>query len=186
MAYPTDLAPQQLLALPRPSLLALRRALARDLGAGYATLLQEVGMAGGATMHSAFEEWLAGRDADPLAVLTLPAFAAQLASFFAETGWGGLIVTAHGDVVAELASPDWAESDPDAGWDHAGCHCTTGLLADVLTRVAGQPIAVLEVGCRSAGAAHCRWIAGSPAMLTALYERLAAGTAVDEALAALG
>lgn len=186
MAYPADLAPQQLLALPRPSLLALRRVLARDLGTGYATVLQEAGMAGGATVHTAFEEWLAGREADPLAVLTLPAFASQLAAFFAETGWGGLVVTARGGSVAELSSPDWAEADPEAGWDHPGCHYSTGLLADVLTRVAGQPIAVLEVACRSAGAAPCRWIAGSPAMLTALYERLAAGTPVDEALAGLG
>ena len=49
MAYPIDLVPQQLVALPRASLVALRGALLRDAGVGYAGYLQEAGYAGGET-----------------------------------------------------------------------------------------------------------------------------------------
>jgi hypothetical protein len=175
MAYPIDLAPQQLLAFPRASWSVLRASLLRDAGAGYAGYLQEAGFAGGATVYGAFQDWLTARGAQSLATISLEAFGTQLGAFFAETGWGTLQVTPLHDVVMAFDATDWAESDPDAGLDHAACHWTTGMLADVLGRVAGSPLAVLEVECRSAGSPRCRWLVGSPEVLGQLYEQMAAG-----------
>ena len=40
----------------------------------------------------------------------------------------------------------------------------------------------MEVECRSRGDARCRFLAGSPETLAALYERMAQGMAYAEAL----
>lgn len=185
MAYPIDLVPQQLVTVPRASLLALRAALLRDAGAGYAGYLQEAGYAGGATVFHAFEDWLATRGADGVAALTVPAFVAQAASFFHESGWGSLTVEARHDVVAVVSSTEWAESDPDARLDHPGCHWTTGMFADFFGRVANGPLAVLETECRSAGSTRCRFVVGSTEVMQHVYEQMAAGVALDAALDAL-
>jgi predicted hydrocarbon binding protein len=185
MAYPIELAPQHLMALPRASWSTLRASLLRDAGAGYAGYLQEAGFAGGATVYGAFQDWLAARGAESVAGLSLEAFGGQLAAFFAETGWGSLSVTPMADVVAAFDASDWAEADPDAGLDHAACHWTTGMLADVLGRLAGSPLAVLEVECRSAGSARCRWLVGSPEVMGHVYEQMSAGQSYEAAIEAL-
>ena len=176
MAYPTDLAPQQLVVFPRASISALRAALVRDAGAGYATYLQQAGYAGGETLFAAFRDWLGARGADAPDALPLDAFAIQAAAFFADTGWGRIAVASVGDVAATIDSTDWAEADPDARLDHPGCHFTTGLLADFFGRVASSPLAVLEVECRSCGADHCRFVAGSAEVMQHVYERMAGAT----------
>jgi predicted hydrocarbon binding protein len=175
MPYPTDLAPQQLVAFPRASMSALRAALLRDAGTGYAAYLQEAGYAGGETIFTAFREWLSGRGADAPDALPYDAFAVQAAAFFSETGWGHVDVAPLHDVAATIDSSDWAEAEPDARLDHPGCHFTTGLLADFIGRVASSPLAVLEVECRSSGASRCRFVAGSAEVMHHVYERMAAG-----------
>ncbi len=185
MAYPIDLVPQQLVALPRASLVALRAALLRDAGAGYAGYLQEAGYAGGETVFQAFQDWLAARGAENVDALSVPAFVTQAAGFFHESGWGSLTVDARHDVVAIVAAAAWAESDPDARLDHPACHWTTGMFADFFGRVAHGPLAVLEVECRSAGGQQCRFIVGSAEVMQHVYEHLTAGAPLDEALDAL-
>lgn len=175
MAYPTDLASQQLVTLPRASITALRAALVRDAGAGYASYLQEAGYAGGETIFAAFRDWLAGRGADDPDSLPIDAFALQATAFFAESGWGRIDVTPNDDVAATIESADWAEADPQSRLDHPGCHYTTGMFADFFGRVASSPLAVLEVECRSCGAPRCRFIAGSAEVMHHVYERMAAG-----------
>jgi predicted hydrocarbon binding protein len=185
MVYPIELAPQHLVALPRASWSTLRALLLRDAGAEYASYLQEAGFAGGATVYGAFQDWLATRGAESVAGISLEAFGGQLAAFFAETGWGSLTVAPLHDVVAAFTASNWAEADPDAGLDHAACHWTTGMLADVLGRFAGRPLAVLEVECRSAGSPRCRWLVGSPEVLGHVYEQMTAGQSYGAAIDAL-
>jgi predicted hydrocarbon binding protein len=175
MPFPTDLAAQHLVTLPRASLAALRVALLRDAGAGYATYLQQAGYAGGETIFSAFRDWLAARGADAPEALPLEAFGVQAAAFFTDTGWGRVELAPLGSVAATVDSSDWAESDPEAHLSHPACHFTTGLFADFFGRVASSPLAVLEVECRSSGASRCRFVAGSVAVMQQVYERMAAG-----------
>ena len=176
MPYPTDLAAQQLVTIPRASIAALRTALLRDAGSGFATYLQEAGYAGGETLYLAFRDWLTARGADAPEALPLEGFGVQVGAFFADTGWGRIDVSALGNVVATIDSPDWAESDPEAKLAYPGCHFTTGLFADFFGRVASSPLAVLEVECRSSGADHCRFIAGSEEVMQHIYTRMSAGT----------
>lgn len=176
MPYPNDLAAQQLVALPRPSFNALRSALMRDAGTGYATYLQEAGYAGGETAFAAFRDWLAGRGGDAPEALAVDALASQASLFFADAGWGHLEVTPVHDVAAAIDTTDWAEAEPSAHLDHPGCHYTTGLLADFFGRVAASPLAVLEVECRSSGADRCRFIASSADVTHHVYARLTSGT----------
>jgi predicted hydrocarbon binding protein len=185
MPYPVDLAPQQLVTLPRASISALRSALVRDAGPGFATYLQEAGFAGGETIFLAFRDWLAGRGADTPESLPLDAFATQAGAFFADAGWGNLEVTPIRDVAATIDTQDWAEADPGAHLDHPACHFTTGLLADFFGRTANTPLAVLEVECRSCGAPRCRFIAGSAEVMQHVYDQMAAGESYEAALAGL-
>ena len=178
----TDPGSQNVVAMPRASIAALRTALLRDAGPGYATYLQEAGYAGGEMLFEAFADWLAARGADAPAALPLEAFATQAGAFFSDMGWGRVDVTAIRDVAARIDSENWAESDPDARLDNPGCHFTTGLLADFLGRVANSPLAVLEVECRSSGGSRCRFVAGSAEVMQHVYERVAAGTEYAAAL----
>ena len=43
-------------------------------------------------------------------------------------------------------------------------------------------VAVMEVECRSRGESRCRFLAGAPETLSALYDRMAAGASYLEAL----
>jgi bacteriochlorophyll 4-vinyl reductase len=180
-----DLIPQQLVAVPRASLLALHASLWRDAGAGYAGYLQEAGFAGGATVFAAFQDWLVARGADDIAQLSLTAFASQASAFFSESGWGTLSVESRHDVVAMLTSSDWAESDPGSASDHPSCHWTTGMFAEFFGRVAGERLAVLEVECRSAGASTCRFVVGSADVVQLVYDEIAAGGSYERAIDAL-
>ncbi|HKS06361.1 MAG TPA: V4R domain-containing protein [Gemmatimonadaceae bacterium] len=184
MSTTIELLPQQLVTLPRASISALRTALLRDAGPGFSSYLQEAGYAGGEAIYAAFREWLTARGADLPEDLPIGAFATQSAAFFTDTGWGHFDVTPIRDLAAIIESSDWAESDPDARFDHPSCHFTTGLLADFFGRVASTPLAVLEVECRSSGGECCRFIAGSAEVMQHVYDRMADGAdhmaALDE------
>lgn len=179
-----DLPASQCLALPRASLTALRAALIRDTGGGFATVLQEAGYAGGEPVFAAFRSWLADRG-ETVETLDVPAFQARAATFFHDAGWGTVTIEPRGDVLAIVDSVDWAEADPLAALPYPSCHYTTGLLADFLGRTATAPLSVLEVECRSSGAARCRFLVGSAEVMTHVYERMAAGESHEAAAAAL-
>ncbi|MEZ4586001.1 MAG: V4R domain-containing protein [Gemmatimonadales bacterium] len=92
-----------------------------------------------------------------------------LGGFFRDDGWG----TASTEIVAPgilaFDTPDWFEAEPrDA--DYPCCHFSAGMLSDFFTRLSGQAAAVLEVECRATGQARCRYLVGSPEMLTWVYE----------------
>lgn len=183
MPQSLDLAGHGMLALTRASLTTLRAALLRDGGPAAAVYLQEAGYAGGDAMWDAFTRWLAARTDIAADALDVEAFESRATEFFRDAGWGSLMIGAIGDSVATLDSPDWGEADPASGLEHPGCHLTTGMFADLFGRVAGSPVAVLEVECRSAGAARCRFLVANPEFLEQVYEEMGNGASYDEAVA---
>lgn len=180
-----DLHASQCLALPRASLTALRAALVRDTGGGFATYLQEAGYAGGEAVFAAFRSWLADRGEDVESV-ALDTFQVRSTEFFRDAGWGSLTITPLGEVVAMVDSADWAEADPASAMPYPACHYTTGMLADFFGRTAAAPLAVLEVECRSAGGAQCRFLVGAAGVMGHLYDRMAEGVTYAEAAGELG
>ena len=109
----------------------------------------------------------------------------RLESYFSSRGWGNLGHRSAHPGVGMLSSPDWAESDRDE-LDAAGsCSFSAGFLSGVLTKVAGGPIAVLEVGCRSRGASRCDFAFGSETAIQQLYGRMVRGEDLDTALSNL-
>ena len=181
MSTTVDLAPSALVALPRASLAALRSALARDLGGGFAGYLQDAGYAGGESMFGAFRTWLVANGHPDAEALSVDAFQARAAEYFRITGWGPVTISPLHDVVAEVDSEDWAEADPTSGMQFPSCHYTTGLFADFFGRTAAAPLAVLEVECRSSGSHRCRFLVGSAEVMGHLYDRMSVGVAYADA-----
>lgn len=184
MASNFALASTPLVALPRPSLAALRSALMRDLGGGYATYLQEAGYAGGDAIFSSFREWLAtrGGNADGVGFAEFQGLAAE---FFRDTGWGTLEIGTLNDVVITLDSADWTEADPTLNVGFPACYYSMGLLADFFGRMAEAPLACYEVECRSNGAARCRFLLGSAEVIGQVYQRMSEGVGYEAAVAEL-
>src|SRR5690606_24001752 len=121
-----------------------------------------------------------------LAALDQATFWRRFSELFANRGWGHLgMVPVHPGVGA-LDSTDWVEVDSDGTAARPTCFFTTGLLANLLGRVAGEDVAVLEVECRSRGDARCRFLFGGPASLDAVFEGVCAGEPVADTLARLG
>jgi predicted hydrocarbon binding protein len=178
-----NLSESGMVAVTRDALAALRNALMRDTGYAAAGYLQEAGYAGGAALFDAFRNWLASRGAPAPDELSLGAFQSYASEFFRETGWGSLTIGELHDAVATLDSEDWGEASPDAGLEHPCCHLSSGMFADFFGRMAGAPLAVMEVECRSTGAARCRFLLGSTEVLQHVYEGMAAGVGYEDALA---
>ena len=184
MPQSLDLTGHGMLAMTRASLASLRAALLRDGGPGAAVYLQEAGYAGGDALWDAFRRWLGERSDISPEDLDVEAFEERATEFFRDIGWGSLQIGTMNDVVATLDSSDWGEADPSSGLDHPACHLTTGMFADLFGRLAGTPVAVLEVECRSAGASRCRFLVGSPEVLDHVYEEIGRGASYEEAVGA--
>ena len=183
MAQSIDLPTNGLVALTRESLIALRSALFRDVGVSAVAPLQEAGYAGGQGTYDAFSRWLAARGLAAPEALAAAEFSMRATEFFRESGWGSIEVGAL-DGVATIDSPDWAESDPAFPLDFPGCYYSSGLLADFFGRLAGEPLAAMEVECRSMGAPRCRFLVGSSDMLQHIYDEMARGVSYEQVAAA--
>ena len=165
----------------------LRASLERDTGVQAAAYLQEAGFAGGEELYTAFSEWLSARNGvSKPADMDIDFLGEVLGEFFAEQGWGRLDVTPLGSAVLALDSKEWAEAMDERQAEFPSCHLSCGLLADFLGRISQDLVAVMEVECRSRGEPRCRFLAGSPETLGALYEQMAKGTAYHEALGVVG
>lgn len=169
-----DLPGNALIALTRESLLALRDAMFRDIGPNAAAMLQEAGYAGGPALYEAFARWLAARGAPAPEGLAATEFAGRATEFFREAGWGSVELGSL-ESVATIDSLDWAESDPRHPMEFPGCYYTSGVLADFFTRLAGQPLSVMEVECRSMGGDRCRFLVGSGDTMQRVYEKMGEG-----------
>ena len=175
------------LRLGRRVIHQLRASLERDTGLQAAAYLQEAGYAGGEEMYAAFGEWLSRtRGVDQPPELDMGFLGETLGEFFAEQGWGRMEVTPLGSAVLALDSREWAEAMDERGAEFPSCHLSCGLLADFLGRISQDLVAVMEVECRSRGEARCRFLAGSPENLGAVYDRMAQGSGYLEAIGVLG
>ena len=65
-----------------------------------------------------------------------------------------------------------------------GCYLSAGMLTEFFARVAGAPVAVMEVDCRSTGAGRCRFIVGSAETIQQVYEAMAQGSSYEVVLSA--
>jgi len=167
-------------ALPAASLAALRRALIEEVGAdATARALQRAGHAAGDEFHALLS---ANGGASTLAQ---GEFWRRLNELFAVRGWGQLLHELVHPGIGALDSSDWAEAGAAEGASRPSCFFTTGLLANLLGRTAGQEIAVLEVECRARGDSRCRFLFGSPANLESVFAGLAAGRDVAGSIAEL-
>jgi Predicted hydrocarbon binding protein (contains V4R domain) len=179
-----DLTSNAMVAITRDALTALRAALLRDTGPAAAGYLQEAGYAGGGALFAAFAQWLARRNLGTPESLSVDRFQREATEFFRQAGWGSLAVGALHDAVATLDSTDWSEATPESPLDTPGCHLSAGMFADFFGRVASAPLAVMEVECRSNGAARCRWLLGSADMMQHVYDGMARGESYESAAAA--
>jgi hypothetical protein len=68
--------------------------------------------------------------------------------------------------------------------DFPGCYFTAGIFADFFGRVAGSPVAVMEVECRSMGNERCRFLLGSAETLQRVYDEMGQGVGYEEAVGA--
>ncbi|HET8654189.1 MAG TPA: V4R domain-containing protein [Longimicrobiaceae bacterium] len=173
-----------MLQFPDGSLTALHRALAHDRSpAEAAVLARRLGFESGAGFYEALRGGTDGRD---VADESADDFWERLGDFFATTGWGELRFERVHPAVASLSSSSWAEAEPAADAQQPSCHFTTGMLADLLGRVAGADLAVLEVECRSRGDQQCRFLLGGTAALQRIHAALAEGTTFEAAIEDLG
>lgn len=181
MAHSMELSGHGLVAITRDSLTALRGALFRDLGANGAAYLQEAGYAGGAALFDAFERWLSRNGFGEAHSLPAEEFGRRATEFFRDAGWGSIEMGTIGHGVATLDSTDWSEAEPAAPLEFPGCHVSTGMFADFFGRLAGTPLAVMEVECRSMGAPRCRFLVAGMEVMQFVYDEMARGVGYEDA-----
>ena len=176
-----DLSKSAMVAVARESLLALRQSLVRDLGPEAAAYLQEAGYAGGESLFAAFGRWMNARGLGLPEELPRSEFARRATEFFKASGWGAIELGTLGEAIATIDSLNWAEADPASGLEYPGCHLTTGMFADFFGRLAGTPLAVMEVECRSMGTQRCRFLIGGAEVMQHVYDQMAEGVSYEEA-----
>jgi predicted hydrocarbon binding protein len=176
--------------LPAAALTAFHRALSQDRSpAEAAALTRQMGFESGEGFYDALRDWLARRGT--MLGVTEPAglpadeFWSALAEFFQFLGWGRLEFARLHPGIAALSSTSWAEAEPGSAARQPTCHFSTGVLADILGRVSGDNLAVLEVECRSGGDDCCRFLIGGPEALRGVYERIREGAAFPQAVESL-
>lgn len=176
-----------LVQIPSAWITAMHDTLAEAHGeAEAAHLLRRIGIASGDAFRELFQDWLSETGVEPAdpARLEPALFWSRLSGFFEELGWGSLdFELPHPGIIA-LSSRNWVEAT-GVSRPHPGCHCSTGLLAELLRSITGSDLAVLEIECRGAGAERCRFLIGGEEALEVVYGRLNSGAAPDEAILAL-
>ncbi len=173
------------LAFPVESLTALRNALEAQVGGDAAArALRQAGYAAGDALFPLLNPGVQEPGHEP-AELPESVFWRRVSELFAARGWGRLEFAAVHPGLGALEAADWVEADASDGSLRPSCHFTTGLLANLLGRAAGEQVGVLEVECRSRGDLSCRFVFGGHDALDVVYEALAHGQELDQALAQL-
>ncbi len=170
------------LTLGRGALRQLHLSLLRDAAEHAVAILQETGFAAGEGVFQAFCAWLPGRmgveHPDDLDAAQLTDV---LSMFFQAMGWGAVTVAPLGGAALVVDSSDWAEADPGSA-EVPMCFFSSGMLADFLGRLSGEPVAVMEVECRSKHDPRCRFLSAAPDTLNAVYEQMTQGKSYEQAL----
>ncbi len=162
---------------------ALRQALQTSLGDQAAERLQEAGHAAGRDVYNCFLRWLkatAGLD-DPGGI-DASQLGSVLSDFFQALGWGPLAMNRVGAAGVAFDTTEWVEADPQANAPYPSCHWSAGLLAGFMGCLAQQTVAVMEVECRSANRARCRFLMGKPEALEAVYQAMSEGRDYSSAI----
>lgn len=167
--------------LPTATLTLVRQALRKEAGSLGAThALHGAGYAVGRPMLDEFRKFLGGVE---LTEIGAAEFWDRISDFFTARGWGSFSHDRVHPGMALVTSEDWVEADDMGTEAQPGCAFTCGILAFLLSEVAGGPIAVLEVSCRSRGDESCRFLFGSEAAVHEAYGLLLDGLSLDRALA---
>ena len=167
----------KLLGLPPTLIRTIKQGLQRAVGDQAADVLQEAGFASGDELYHAFKSWLTTRtDLGQPEDLDSGLLGEMLSSFFADLGWGTLIVERLSPAALSMASENWAEPEATGESDVPACYITTGFLAALLGKLAQDVVAVMEVECRSRGDHSCRFLVGSPTTLQAVFEGMSRGS----------
>ena len=136
---------------------ALHASLASHAPEQALTVLQEAGYGAGADLFQAFVAWLPrGTGFAKPEDIGASQLSAVVSRFFEHAGWGDLSVTSIGGGTLALDSAVWAEAEPGSA-EQPMCSYSAGMLADFFGRLSGEPVAVMEVECRSRNDARCRW-----------------------------
>lgn len=172
------------LTIGRAALRQLHTSLLRDASDHAINILQDAGFAAGAGVYQAFCAWLpdhagVARPED----LDATQLGGVLTEFFQASGWGALTVGPVGAAALALDSAEWAEAEPGTAQTPM-CFFSAGMLSDFLGRLSGEPVAVMEVECRSKNDERCRFLSASPDTLNAVYEAMSGGKGYEEALGA--
>jgi predicted hydrocarbon binding protein len=160
-----------------------RQALIQDLGEAGEARLQEIGYAAGEEIYQRFCRWLpdfAGVS-DP-GELDAAALTEVLSAFFQTLGWGPVTVERVGRTGLAATSTAWAEVQPGVQTEYPSCFFSTGLFASFFTCLAGATVATMELECRTQGDPRCRFLAGSPEVLDAVYEAMSQGREYESIL----
>jgi predicted hydrocarbon binding protein len=171
----TDSSRTELVGVAVPTLRQLRASVLSSNAQDAVAVLREAGFAGGGSIHSAFERWLAetsgAADAMETGDLDLGEFGERVTRFFRDAGWGDFTLT-HDDVegVAIVDIENCWEGV--ASENAAGCQLTTGMLAAFFGQVAGFPVAVLETECCEGHASRCRFLMGNADVMNYKWQEL--------------
>jgi predicted hydrocarbon binding protein len=167
--------------IPADSVHDLRRTLVREVGADAAArALQEAGHAAGDAL---FERLTRNGGADP-GDTPSASFWDRLAGLFRELNWGTLSHEEMHPGVGALVARGWFEVDPTL--PRPRCPFTTGMLANILGRIAGQDVAVFQVDCDGDETGCARFLFGSGQVLNEIYSGLLEGRDLETALSTLG
>ena len=166
-------------AVPVDFFTALRKAVESPASSVTVDSVRDAGYQAGQALFDDFTSWLTDRGEATLDSLEDDRFTSLVSGFFEAVGWGTVHFTTLSDAVLALDTYDWAEAEGDGG----NCHVSTGLFAGFFGRLANAPIAVLEVQCRSADDARCRFLLGSIDVLGYVHEAIGRGIPYDRAAA---
>lgn len=171
---------RQLIGIAIPTLRELRAATLACISAGPAgeadavDALREAGFAGGPAVYQAFEQWLGESEGSQHAPeLTVEEFGDRAARYFRDAGWGRVDFDSEiEEGVASISMEDCWETDRSAAGSSPSCHITTGMLASFFGKLAGYPVAVMEIECRSANAERCRFLLGNAEVMAFKWDEL--------------
>ncbi|HTR20133.1 MAG TPA: V4R domain-containing protein [Gemmatimonadales bacterium] len=171
------------LSVGRGGLRQLHQSLLQHTPDQAIAVLQEAGYASGQGIYESFCAWLPSHTGVGVpGDLDAAHFPGALSAFLQSSGWGSVTVRPLGGAALALDSADWAEAEPGtAGMPM--CFFSSGMLADFLGRVSTEPVAVMEVECRSKGDAQCRFLSASQETLQQVYEAMTQGRTYEDALA---
>lgn len=165
--------------VPAGLISSLRRALANDRQPMEAVnLLRQVGYEVGEAVSQNLTRHLG--DGGSAGEVDVDRFWSGVSDYFEGLGWGRVEHRRLHPGVGALDLVDWIEAGSDGG--PAGCHVSTGFFTDLLGRVAGAGVVVMEV---PAEAGRSRLLFGSGETLGDVYQSLAGGATLDEALGRL-